>query len=209
MSIRSPWREFRRTLALAAAAAALGAAGRASRAGDAPWAGTAVILFDGSSTLHGFHGTATGVPVRIALDASGAGWSGEGALDVTNLTTLSRARDDNMFKMFAAVVHPRIQGRIRGADDPTAGAGTNATMVLAMGGGEQEVPVTIRGWRREGDALSFEMALVVSLKAFGLQPPAVMGVIRVADQVAVRCRITAACGAAAPAPAPPAGHPGG
>jgi polyisoprenoid-binding protein YceI len=56
---------------------------------------------------------------------------------------------------------------------------------------ERPVKLQLKEWRASADSLSFNASGKVSLKAFGLEPPSVLGIIRVGDEVTLNVRVQA------------------
>ena len=153
---------------------------------------TASIQFKGTSTLHGFEGNVkprpfkttfisetTNGPIRVSATVS---------FDVLNMSTDHKKRDKKMFKMLGQKQFLTITGSLTGAILPVSGNST-ATLFLRIRDIEQEVPVTLSEWKREGDLGTFNMTFPISLKAFGLKAPSVVGLIRVGDTVQIDCSI--------------------
>lgn len=156
------------------------------------FSGTASIEFKGTSTLHEFEGSVKARPFlatfredaktgRILVTASTE-------VKVLEMSTQNRKRDKNMFKMFDAKHHPLIHGALADAPIPTEGA-AEIPLKIKIRDVEQELVATLSDFRREGDEASCRMVFSVSLSAFDLKAPSVMGLIRVGDTVTVECLV--------------------
>lgn len=152
----------------------------------------ATILFAGSSTLHNFEGTVRTPPFFASFHTDKATGkikvSAKTMLHVAAMTTENKKRDKNMFKMFEQTRFGTISGSLTDAEIPTSGTGT-ATLRLKIRAIEQDIEVTFTNWKQEGDLATINMEFPVSLKAFNLKGPSVMGLIRVGDMVNIECTI--------------------
>ncbi len=155
-------------------------------------AAKADIKFKGSSTLHDFEGTVTTQPFAAEFKPG----SGEGqwmvkartALEVRNMTTHNKKRDKNMFKMFDLQHFAQIEGELPETLISEAGR-TDAKLHLKIRDVEGDVTATISDVQRTEKQISCTMAFPVSLKAFNLKGPSVMGLIRVDEMVYVECTV--------------------
>jgi polyisoprenoid-binding protein YceI len=168
-------------------------------AADAPPA-VAAIRFSGSSTLHDFAGHATSEVFAAAVREDPA--TGRTLLSATvrvplaGASTDHAARDLKMCRMFDTGHYPVAEGILSDAPVPASGSGP-VELVLRLHGREHTLGATLSGWRTDGGTSSFRLDFPVSLRAFGLEPPSVLGMIRVADTVRVECSIAPAGGTAA------------
>jgi hypothetical protein len=160
------------------------------------WAGNATVSafvqFKGTSTLHDFEGGAVTQPFPATFtDDTATGSmrvSTEVALKVLDMTTEHGKRDKNMYKMLDEQNHKLIKGSLENAVIPQKGTGT-VTLRLMICGVEQEVTATISEVERTDEQINCRMAFPVSLAAFNLKAPSVMGLIKVGDTVEVECAI--------------------
>lgn len=153
---------------------------------------TATIVFKGTSTLHDFEGSVTSQPFLVTFkqdsETGQVVVSAAAAVSVANMTTAHKKRDKNMLKMLDQKNFALISGTLADAPIPAEGTG-KAVLKLKIRGVEKNVEATLSHWKRADDQVSCEMALDVSLKAFGLKPPSVLGLIRVGDTVHVECNL--------------------
>lgn len=163
------------------------------------YAATADVVFRGSSTLHDFAGRVRSKPFQLALSSNT--WSAAGAVTATAMDTANDDRDKNMHRMLEAPRHPVLQGKVVGAPIPT-GDSAQATLLLTIRDRSAELPVRITGWTETATQIRFHAAWNLSLKQFALQPPSVLGVIRVRDTVQLEADVIADK-TAQPASAPP------
>lgn len=173
----------------------------------APWAGgeepgralvrdypaTAAIRFSATSTLHDFGGQ---LPAQaFVLTISNGTWSAAAKVPSGQMGTDNAKRDRKMREMMEAGAHPWLGGRVSGAAVPRSGAGAaatgRATLALRIRDKEVELPVAVDGWEETATTIRFRAAWELSLKAYGLQPPSVIGVIRVGDRVRLEADVTA------------------
>lgn len=158
----------------------------------AEWSGEAAITFKGSSTLHAFGGAVTAAHVRVVTAGTGTSlcWSASGEITVTNMTTAHAGRDAKMWAMLSASKWPTIRAAIPSETPVTAGA-TSCTVRVEIAGATNDLAAVLSHWQADAAAVSCEIAFPLSLKAFALRPPSVLGLIRVADCIEVQGRIEA------------------
>lgn len=152
---------------------------------------TATIDFHGTSTLHGFDGSVTSqtfTAIFAEMEDGQATVSATAKLNVSDMTTLHGKRDKNMLKMLDQKNFDLITGTLSAAKLPAKGSST-APMKLKIRDVEQQVEATLSDYIRDGDQATCVMTFPISLKAFGLKRPSVMGLIRVGDLVTVECTI--------------------
>ncbi|WP_372806909.1 hypothetical protein [Pontiella sp.] len=154
--------------------------------------GKANIRFKGTSTLHDFEGTVPARPFSATVAAGATNGQmvvcASTVLRVDAMTTEHKKRDKNMLNMLDQSNYAEISGSLTNAPISLTEK-TAATLHLKIRDVEQQVPVVLSDWTREGDLMSGLMSFPVSLKTFKLQAPTVMGIIRVGDTVDVECTI--------------------
>ena len=156
------------------------------------------VYFAGSSTLHDFDGTGNceTFALRMTETADGTTIVTETVLAVTvaGMQTGNANRDQKMLEMFGADRFPQIAGVLGGASleelrrqlhDAARGA---QFFPLRLRIRDVEAPVAAKVAQLQDDAkgLNFDLEFPVSLTAYQLEPPSVLGLIRVADQVHVK-----------------------
>lgn len=153
------------------------------------WTGQAEIEFQATSTLHDFSGTVRTEPFHatVELDGAAATVGGTAVVAVAQMDTRHIKRDENMRAMFEAVRFPLITGTLEPTRiDPAAPA--PVPLRLQIRDRTQTIPVTLADWRVSADRIQFDLTMVLSLDAFGLKPPVLLGFIKVGDSVTVRIR---------------------
>ena len=167
----------------------LGLSLAATQATAEVWTGSAQIEFEATSTLHDFTGTAPVEPFHLSIVQEGkfATLGGTAAVAVARLDTRHAKRDANLRKTFSAERYPFIAGvvdavRISPADRP------QVPIQLTIRDATRPVPATLDNWQLDDNRLRFDLSMVVSLRAFNLSPPVILGFIRVGDAVSVRVR---------------------
>lgn len=160
-------------------------------------AATASIKFKGSSTLHEFAGTAPAQPfvASFTKDAETGKLkvSAKTSLKVKDMTTHNRMRDKNMYKMFDAKHFTYIEAELNNAAISEK-TDTRAKLHLKIHGVEHDVIATISKVQRKENQIRCLMTFPVSITAFGMKRPSVMGMIKVADTVHVECTVTGKAG---------------
>jgi hypothetical protein len=159
--------------------------------------GTCDFRFFGSSTLHDFEGTGRCLPFSAPILRAAEG-KGELALvevevPVAEMKTGIGARDRKMREMFQADRYPAIRAAARDIDAEALRERMQGDregkapleIHLSIRGVERKILATAKNLKADGNRVSFEIAFPVSLKEFGLPAPTVLGILRVADQVAV------------------------
>jgi hypothetical protein len=159
--------------------------------------GTCQVQFTGSSTLHDFAGTGACEPfVLQAKEAGGDPLLADATLTVAvaGMLTGNTSRDLKMREMFAADQYPRIAGILNGGTVTELrqklheASQTTKPLSLRLRIREVEAPVAARVTQLADDPrnLSFDLEFPVSLAAYRLEAPSVLGLIRVADEVRVK-----------------------
>jgi polyisoprenoid-binding protein YceI len=161
--------------------------------------GRCEIQFFGSSTFHGFSGEVRSRPFQLEpqldMPSGRARWSGAVEIEVAEMNTGIERRDRKMREMFDADRFPRIVANFSNVGD--------AALANARSGGEFDLgfdltireakrPVTAKAshWIEQGRGASFDVAFELSLEAFGLEVPPVLGLLRVGDAVTVHAHVT-------------------
>ena len=153
-----------------------------------PLYGSVSSDFKVKATVDSFTGKAVSNPVVVQPEDPSINVT----FEIAKMETGKKKRDKEMMHMFHADEFPLITG--------TAAAGS---LLELKTGDEADLPVsvTLHGETRsvtgkvtavtssEG-RLSFDMEFPLSLKAFGLKPPSVIGIIRVNDTVQVLSHVT-------------------
>jgi polyisoprenoid-binding protein YceI len=160
----------------------------AEPSGPSHWPAEAIVRFDATSTLHDFGGTVHAQP--FMLQVSSNRWSAEGDVLSGMMNTASAKRDQNMHEMFKTNDYPRIHGKVAQAAVPASGT-TNATLSLKIRDQEHDLPVVVSAWSETDSNVTFRAEWDVSLKQFKLNPPSVLGVIRVGDVVHLSADVSA------------------
>jgi hypothetical protein len=164
--------------------------------------GTCDVRFRASSTLHDFSGSARSRPFAAPIAKNGEGKATLPAVElefpVADMRTGNDSRDGKMREMFQADRYPVIRAAARDLDADSLrermrkerGGTVPLTVFLAIRGMERKIQATAGNWKEERERFSFDVEFPVSLREFGLEPPSVLGIIRVADRVDVKGSIT-------------------
>jgi hypothetical protein len=166
--------------------------------------GTCRVAFYGSSTLHDFDGTATceAFVLTVAETPDGEGDTGAItlAVPVAGMHTGIERRDRTMREMFEAGRFPKIVGSLSRL--PLAerrqqlhqAAREAGPIPLLLRIRDRELPVSARvtGLVDTDRTFTLDLEFPVSLAAFNLAAPAVLGFIRVADEVKIKVSVLTA-----------------
>jgi polyisoprenoid-binding protein YceI len=157
------------------------------------------VLFEGDSTLHGFTGDITNVPLTVICETNN---SGEALLNTRieiapqQLTTHHAKRDANMYKMFQSDRFPKLIAVVTNASLAAASlspASTNSGTLpvqLTFCGITREIRAMTMHPLRVAEGWEFEVETDISLKDFKLKPPsALLGAISVRDSVKVKAHV--------------------
>jgi polyisoprenoid-binding protein YceI len=157
------------------------------------------VLFEGDSTLHGFTGDITNVPLTVICETNN---SGEALLNTRieiapqQLTTHHAKRDANMYKMFQSDRFPKLIAVVTNASLAAASlspASTNSGTLpvqLTLCGITREIRAMTMHPLRVAEGWEFEVETDISLKDFKLKPPsALLGAISVRDSVKVKAHV--------------------
>jgi polyisoprenoid-binding protein YceI len=160
--------------------------------------GSCSVRFTGDSTLHGFSGTGRCEPFRLTIRGDSPPRTlsaGQVEVKVSGLDTDNAARDKTMRGMFDAEAYPLIRARFNALDPD---------LLLQAWQKNQQQPLPLELQIRQitrpvkaqvkrltvtGDKLSITLEFDLSLRSFQLDPPSVLGIIRVADRVQVQIEV--------------------
>lgn len=160
--------------------------------------GECEIQFFATSTLHDFTGTVRCQPFAVDL-VGGAGGGKiipgvEIAVPVEEIDTTNKKRDRQMREMFQYDKFPHIRGttkdlgpeRIRQEIRNGPNATGTVEFTLKIRETERTVRAVVSNLRETGERVTFDVEFPVSLKEYGLKPPApFFGAIRVGDRITV------------------------
>jgi hypothetical protein len=163
--------------------------------------GTCTVTFTGSSTLHDFDGTAACNPFALTVNEP---QPGEPQLvsvvlnvPVADMSTGIDRRDRTMRAMFESELFPLITGRLAAAPleeirrqiHESAKKGSEFTLMLQIRNIEQPIKTRVTRLVDTTESFNVDLEFTLSLATFRLEPPAVLGFIRVADQVKVKVNV--------------------
>ncbi|MFA5516310.1 MAG: YceI family protein [Desulfuromonadales bacterium] len=158
-----------------------------SLAGD--YQGNCSVTFQGSSTLHDFNGAGSCQPFVVG-EIDGVLKIPAISVPVAGLDTDNARRDKKMRAMFDGENFPLITG-IGGPVDLASlanGAGSLA-LTLQIRGIDRAVTATVDNVVKTDGTITADLAFPVSLANYRLEPPSVLGIISVDDQVNVALNI--------------------
>lgn len=166
------------------------------------WDGACAVTFDGKSTLHNFTGKVKSEPFVVKIknvdDPAKASASSTVTVKVENMGTDNEKRDKAMRKSLDATTYPEIQVSIADlvpqATQPQPGgdfpAPTVIPFALSLKGKTQQLTGAVSNWKYGADRISFTVRFPVSLKASGIKPPSVLGIVKVDDTIEVSADLT-------------------
>lgn len=187
---------LRRALLGAFVCAAVAAPGPAGSAPPARATATTEITFAGRSTLHDFHGTAPTIEVTLESETAADSippsprWKGALVIPVAGLDTDNGQRDASMREMFEAERWPEIRVALGDIEPEAVRQSGRLPLRLTIRDRTREVEGRIGDWQESPGRVNFVARVPVSLAAFGLEAPTVLGFIRVADEVLIEARVT-------------------
>lgn len=176
----------------------------ATFAQSSKWSGTCEAFFSGKSTLHAFDGSVKAKPFVVTVigidDPATAKVSGKVTVDAAKMDTGNGKRDAKMHESMDVTNHPTIVADVgaltMAAMQPVEENGVPRPTVLPftlfLKGKEHQVRGTVANWSYKDDSASFEVSFALSLKAAGIKPPSVVGVVKVQDEIRVTARVNLA-----------------
>jgi len=163
--------------------------------------GTCTVTFIGSSTLHDFNGKAACNPFALTVTAVPPGEAQLGSIlltvPVADMSTGIERRDRTMRAMFESELFPLITGRLaavplkelRRQIHESATNGSEFTLLLHIRNVEQPIKARVTRLIDSTESFNVDLAFTLSLATFLLEPPTVLGFIRVADAVKVKVNV--------------------
>ncbi len=160
--------------------------------------GSCQVRFFASSTLHDFEGIGRCQPFAVDLDAGEKTASLEkpGAIlvPVLSMDTDNRRRDRQMREMFDSEQYPQIRGTIPPFDPFRIAAhlasappqGALLEFELRIRDISHRVQARALNFQETAGEISFDLEFPLSLKQYQLEPPTILGFIRVDDRLQVR-----------------------
>jgi polyisoprenoid-binding protein YceI len=145
--------------------------------------GTATARFSGSSTLHGFSGTAASATFVLEPSPT-ASWAAVVEVPVSGLSTDNSLRDKEMRKMLHADEHPTIRAKFADVVPEAVRTSGRLPFGLSIAGVERELTAEISGWRQADEGVELDAAFTISLSDFQLEAPGAL-FLRVDDSVKV------------------------
>jgi len=187
---------------LVAGFSAPSAAAAPAEPAEATIRGACDIAFLITSTLHDVPGSARCLPFETVLSRDAAGrqviQTVEVEVPVAGMDTRRTSRDAKMREMFLSERFPRIHTAAHDVDvdrlraEMGKGREGNASidLLLRIRDVERKVRATASNLKESGEQVTFDLEFPVSLGEFELNPPSVLGIIRVGDKVSVKATFT-------------------
>ncbi|MCB1207573.1 MAG: YceI family protein [Verrucomicrobiae bacterium] len=172
------------------------------QAGEAEWTGTCKVHFSGESTLHDFEGTVATEPFTVSVsdmtEPSRATATSRVVVKAASMNTDNEKRDVEMHKCMDVTTHPEIVvevDHLAVADTKPAADGpvprpTVVPFKMTLMGKTHELTGRVSDWSYSDEGVSFTVSFPVSLKAAGIKPPSVLGVVKVKDEILVKASLS-------------------
>jgi len=166
------------------------------------WAGACSITFKGDSTLHDFAGTVAADPFTLTVndpeDHEKTSLDAKIDVSVAKMDTKEEKRDENLRASLDAARHPVISvvlDHVKIADTRPQWQGRlpKSSVVpfdLKILGKTGKHTGKVTSWNEKSGTVTMVVAFPVSLKAYGIKVPSVLGVIRVKDTIEVEATLT-------------------
>ena len=166
--------------------------------------GACDVAFLVTATLHDVHGSARCLPFAAILARDAAGRrvipTVEVEVPVAGMDTRNATRDGKMREMFLSERFPRIHAAAHDVDVERLrveiGKGregdASIDLLLRIRDVERKVRATASNLKDSGEQVTFDLEFPVSLGEFDLNPPSVLGILRVGDKVSVKSTFTLA-----------------
>ena len=187
---------------------------------QSPWQGSCDIRFAGTSTLHDFSGTVSAEPFQVKVsgldDPATAKMAAVVKVKAANMDTAKPKRDKKMHDAMdvttfteVSVTLPKTMNTAitKPVMENSQPRPTQIPFALTIMGNDQQMLGTVSDWKHNNGIASFKVSFSVSLKASGIAVPAVLGVIRVGDEVKVVATLVLKSPAAVAAAGAPASSP--
>jgi len=165
--------------------------------------GECSIRFFAQSTLHDFDGQVACQPFIMQTGGNPTGRQvvvplPDVIVRVSEMNTGNSSRDKKMWAMFDSEHFPEIKGQFVNLDPETVlrqlesgeVADENLELDLQIRGITHRVKVKAREVKVSPEQIGLIVEFPLSLASFGLKPPSVLGLIRVADEVRVEVQTT-------------------
>ena len=161
------------------------------------WTGTCQITFSGKSTLHPFSGTVNAEPFSVSItnpsDPTKATARSRVLARASKLNTGNTKRDKKMHQVLAVNSFTDIIVDIgtltAAATKPgTGGKVLQPTIVpfsLTIRDQTKKIVGQVSDWIYADNKISFRVKFPISLTAFGIKPPSVVGIIKVDDTILI------------------------
>ena len=158
--------------------------------------GDCAIVFQGSSTLHDFHGRARCQPFTVGK-VDGVVDMSKVSVAVADMDTDNAKRDKKMREMFEEKRFPLITGSaglialkdIRTNLKKGADSATKVSFKLKIRDIVKPVTATVTNFVETDSRITADVAFTLSLADYHLQPPSVLGLISVDDKVSVTATV--------------------
>lgn len=163
--------------------------------------GTCTVHFFGKSTLHDFDGQVACHPFDLVVEENESGTQvirqAVVEIRVRGMDTANNRRDNKMRSMFESSKYPLIRSRFADLDLTAllerlqAGGSDPARLDFTLQIRDRSLPMQaeIRNLKAAPEQITFDLEFPLSLASYRLEPPSVLGLIRVDDLVRVEASV--------------------
>lgn len=127
--------------------------------------------------------------VQPVPSATPGRWNAVLVIPVAALEAGDKVRDTTMHAMFESKKWPEIRAELRDVSPEQAGKDLRLPVALTIREKTRDVEATLGNWKASGDHVEFEADVPVSLAAFELEAPMVLGLSRVDDEVKIHAKV--------------------
>lgn len=110
-------------------------------------------------------------------------------IPVSALDAGDKVRDKTMHEMFESRTWPEIRAELRDVSPAEAGQSLRLPVSLTIRDQVRVVEATLSNWASSGARIEFDADVSVSLEAFSLEAPLVLGLSRVNDEVRIHAKV--------------------
>lgn len=175
-----------RTIAAGALAIALLSAGTAGAGG---LQASCDLAITGKSGLGPWTSRVPTLRIRPVPSAAAGRWNAVLSIPVKSLEDGNKVRDTEMHDMFESKRWPEIRAELKDASPEDAAKSQRLAVALTIRDQTKTVDAQLSNWKSAGGHIEFDADVTVSLEAFALEAPSVLGLSRVDDEVQIHAHV--------------------